>query len=324
MQAAESVNDRTNDHGIVSMLRAGFETESQRRATLPAALLLVAAWVGFLAWIGPYVGSPVAAAILRVAPREAWLLTVAGVLAVAGLLSWRTRQRGLAILSAMLLAYHLGTGLSVGGYALLAMWVDTSADAWALRFMVRRAVYGLAVCLPMALVWLFLLRGVGAPLRFGNWRVLTKASQREAPVTWLRMLGAITLFGGATVFLMMQAAVSFEPIRSGQLIGWLPAILAVSLVNASAEEWIFRGFALPAAITAAGVARGVWLIGLWFGLHHWGLSVQILASLPGALLLGIGSVFFGKSVGETGGIGWAIAMHAVFDVAIFSAFYGRL
>jgi len=41
------------------------------------------------------------------------------------------------------------------------------------------------------------------------------------------------------------------------------------------------------------------------------------------ILLSIGSVYFGKSVLETRGLGWAVAAHMLFDIAIFAAFYGE-
>lgn len=309
------------DHGIVSMLRAGLDEPAERRELVPSAVLLFLAWLGFLAWIGPFVRSPVATAVLAAVPRSVLLWGVPAVLLVAALGARAAGRRGLAVLAAMLVAYHLGNGLLGQGYALTDAWVDSLRDTPWLRFTVRRAIYGVAVCLPMAVAAAVLLGRGEVRLRFGDWRSLTRVARKDAPITWRRALLGVGLFAALPTALLMQMAVRFEPIVTGAIIGMALPVLLMSLVNASAEEAIFRGFALPAAVRAAGAPRGLWLIGLWFGLHHLGLSVSLLSSLPGVVLLGIGSVYFGKSVLETRGMGWAITAHMLFDIAIFSAFY---
>lgn len=312
-----------SDHGIFSMLRAGLDTPAERRELIPAAALTVVAWLGVLAWIAPFVGSPLPTLVVSTVPRPVLVWGVPVVLLTAALGAWAANRRGLAVLAAMLVAYHLGNGLLGMGYALTDAWVDSLRDNPWQRFIVRRVIYGVAVCLPMAVVAAVLLRRGELSFRFGDWRVRTRPSRKDAPVTWARMLLGVGLFAALPVALLMQTAVRFEPVVTGAIVGVALPVLLMSLVNATAEEAIFRGFALPAAVRAAGVPRGLWLVGAWFGLHHLGLSVVLMSSLPGVVLLGIGSVYFGKSVLETRGLGWAIAAHMLFDIGIFAAFYGE-
>ena len=310
-----------SDHGIFSMLRAGLDTPAERRELIPAAALMVVAWVGVLAWIAPFVGSPVATTVVSVVPRPVLVWGVPAVLLVAALGAWAAGRRGLAVLAVMLVAYHIGNGLLPIGYGATDALTDGLAR-WQ-RFVVRRAIYGVAVCLPMAVVAAVLLRREELGFRFGDWRVRTRPSRKDASVTWARMLLGVGLFAALPVALLMQTVVRFEPVVTGAIVGMALPVLLMSLVNAAAEEAIFRGFALPAAVRAAGVPRGLWLVGAWFGPHHLGLSVALMSSLPGVVLLSIGSVYFGKSVLETRGLGWAIAAHMLFDIGIFAAFYGE-
>ena len=120
----------------------------------------------------------------------------------------------------------------------------------------------------------------------------------------------------------MQYTSQFAIFRSGDLSWFIGPAALMAVVNAAVEEAVFRGFIQHAVIRCAGVGRGLWLQGLFFGVHHFGMSVSVLGTLPGALAIGLGSVVIGKSVLETRGLGWAIAVHAVFDFGIFVA-YGR-
>jgi membrane protease YdiL (CAAX protease family) len=61
--------------------------------------------------------------------------------------------------------------------------------------------------------------------------------------------------------------------------------------------------------------------GLFFGIIHWGLSVGVLAALPTSLLIGLGSVVWGKAAYETRGLSWTIVAHFMIDVAIMAAYF---
>ena len=94
-----------------------------------------------------------------------------------------------------------------------------------------------------------------------------------------------------------------------------------SAANAIAEEVVYRGFIQPAFIHYGGVGAGLWVQGLFFGLIHWGLSVGVLAALPTSLLIGVGSVVWGKAAYETRGLGWTIVAHFLIDLAIMAAYF---
>jgi membrane protease YdiL (CAAX protease family) len=159
-------------------------------------------------------------------------------------------------------------------------------------------------------------------LGIGNWLVRSRdVSAKEAPASWLAKL-----FGGYLLFVLLFAAfvqfpVGFAPILSGAILTLLPAILIAAAANAAAEEVIYRGFIQPAFISYAGAGAGLWVQGLFFGIIHWGLSVGVLAALPTSLLIGLGSVVWGKAAYETRGLSWTIVAHFMVDVAIMVAYF---
>jgi membrane protease YdiL (CAAX protease family) len=178
----------------------------------------------------------------------------------------------------------------------------------------------------MIAVWLLVFaRDRGAwpslPFRIGDLTVRVRSSSK-APMQpiWRELVGG---YGAVCLilFFVMQANVGFRPIVNGTLWPLLPAIVIAAIINALAEEVIFRGLVQPAFIRASGIAAGLWMQGLLFGLMHWGVSVGMLAALPVSLLIGLGSVYWGKTVLDTGGLGWVIIAHAMIDVCVMSAFF---
>jgi membrane protease YdiL (CAAX protease family) len=116
------------------------------------------------------------------------------------------------------------------------------------------------------------------------------------------------VFRSETAFSMLAAwRVAFcergWPPLAGSLWPLLPGVLVAAVANAAAEEYVFRGVVQPAFIRAGGVAAGRWMQGLMFGLMHWGMSVGVLAALPVSLLIGFGSVVWGKAALDTLGMG---------------------
>lgn len=97
--------------------------------------------------------------------------------------------------------------------------------------------------------------------------------------------------------------------------------MLAAFVNSFIEELVYRGVLQPTFVLAAGIARGLWIQGFMFGMLHWGLSVGVVAALPTSILIGVGSVFWGKSVLETRGLSWVIVAHAMTDIAIMCAYF---
>lgn len=320
IRATSAVPQRAFDireHGLFSMLRAPVESSEQRRALLPAIALFGVALVGFMAISGAHLGADWR--MLGPLPGAAVFAVCCTTLGARALFDWR-RRRGLALLALMLASYLLGNLLS----GVLHQWIDPRAllaDRVAPGFIASRLLYAFAVALPMLLVWRWLLRGNDCHLGFGDWRATGRLGRNDRQRSWGRLLLLFVLLVALPLFLLMQAMVDFGPLRSGRLPALALPLLFMALSNAFAEELLFRGLLQGAATPVLGIARGLWAVGILFGLHHLGASFDPIASLPGALAIGVGSVLFGKSVVETRGLGWAVCAHAAVNVALFSAYY---
>jgi membrane protease YdiL (CAAX protease family) len=129
------------------------------------------------------------------------------------------------------------------------------------------------------------------------------------------------LIFAAVLFLLGQAGVGFRPIKNGMLASMAFVILIAAFVNAAMEEFIYRGVMQTAILPAAGKTIGLWIQGMFFGLMHWGSSVGLIAALPISLLIGLGSVYWGKAVLDTKGLSWVIVAHALMDIAIMAAYF---
>lgn len=166
-------------------------------------------------------------------------------------------------------------------------------------------------------------RGEPRPqLGFGDWSVQARdTSAKERPrAYWRKLLIGFTIVC-LILAVMLQATQQFEPITSGRLWVLVPAVLIAAIVNATAEEIVFRGFLQPAFMRVLGVGAGMWVTGLLFGMVHWGISVGVLAALPISLLIGLGAVIWGKAAYETRGLAWPIVAHFMIDVAIMGAYF---
>jgi membrane protease YdiL (CAAX protease family) len=315
--------ERSRSHTLASMWKA--LPAPPRARMVSAVILLAAAWVGHVALFSRVrPGMRLARQLLGGVPAETIAITAAAVcLAVLFTGAFR-RDADVAGSALVMLAFLAGNALYFGPLARLYLggsWkFATLADG--LRFSANRTLYLAAVGGAMAVAWLFVDRRVFAFLRAGELGASTQWSRRESG-PWSGYLGGLALTAVLPAALILQATVGFRPIRSGAIVAALPAIVIASLVNALAEETIFRGFVQPAAIGLLGFGRGLWLQGLFFGLVHWGASVGALSALPVSLAIGVGSVVFGKSVLETRGLAWSILAHAMFDVAVFSAYFVR-
>lgn len=322
---ADPLRGDTRGHGLVVMIRAGLESPEERQALPAAAALACLSWFGFMAISGVHLGGSWGPPFVGMMPRSvAFGATLVTLLAVAGCLGSRggVLARDLSAFALMAAAYLVGNGLS--GFLHVVVAPDTIlADApVALRFIASRCLYGFAVSVPMLLAW----RGAyggwpGFLLSLGDWSVKTRLGRSDPLRSWRALLPVIGVLVGVPFFFLLQWQVDFGPMASGRLPALLPWIAAMAVANATAEELVFRGFLQGAAVRAVGAPLGMWLIAMVFGLHHWGASFAPLASMGGALAVGVGSVLFAKSAHETGGLAWAIVVHALFNVGTFAAFY---
>jgi membrane protease YdiL (CAAX protease family) len=96
----------------------------------------------------------------------------------------------------------------------------------------------------------------------------------------------------------------------------LPWALVLSVSNALVEEGICR-FGVVAALADRFGSRGAILSSavLFGSVHYFGTP----GGWPGVLLAGFLGWLLAKSVIETGGMGWALLLHTLVDVPIFTA-----
>lgn len=307
--------------GMLSMLWAGLETVGQRGNRVPAMLLMLVTWLGFTGISGAHLGNAWPSAFGFIPGPLLYGLSLVVLLAVAALL-W-SRRPALARLSLMLGAYLLGNLLS----GLAHQWLEpgrgvASLNATASGFIFSRLTYVVSTALPMWLVYRLAFSDRSFfHLGIGRWSPLTRVGRTDRPRPWFVMLGGFALFVALPIFIFMQYQVDFGPWHSGRLLVLAIPLLLMALANAFAEEFLFRGLMQGASVNALGAAWGIWMVGLLFGLHHYNASFETLASLPAALLLGVGSVLFAKSVIETRGLAWAVCAHAMINIGLFSAYY---
>ena len=314
---------------VFQWLRLPATRPASPRVWVWLAVLVLAAWLGSTAFVGAYRPTQVTRLLEALVPGRtmyglACLLAV--VIALGAARAARHELVGAAAIVAAFLAGHL---VYAAIYPFLPGRVrvpfDVPAD-WAgfAAFRLGYAASILAVCLPVW--WLVVARrhAARATLRFGwgDWSVRGRdLSARSRSESWARRI--VTGYLGFTVviFFVMQANVGFAPLRSPATPGFLPAVVAAALANAVAEELVFRGVLQPAFVRFGGLAAGIWMQGLLFGLVHWGNSVGVLAALPVSLMIGLGSVVWGKAAVETAGLGWVIIAHAMLDVGVMTAFF---
>lgn len=291
------------------------------------AALALAAWIGGVAFLAPYRPTEVSALLVAAAPARIWYFGALAVPLLLLLWSLARRDRLLGYAAATVLAYiaaFWGSGLLIRLFpGDMDIPLEGAAD------LIGFVLFRLWFVLPMALVMgiaALLYRpapGEAAPmLGVGDWSVAARSfSMKEAPMRWSRFLfggylGVCILLG-----LFLQFGVGFAPVTQGSLARLWWAVLAAALVNAAAEEIVYRGFLQPAFIRFAGAGPGLWATGMLFGLLHWGLSVGVLAALPVSLAIGLGSVAWGKAAYETRGLSWPIAAHFLIDIAVMAAYF---
>ena len=177
----------------------------------------------------------------------------------------------------------------------------------------------------LPLVGLFLVhrfvcsRDVMLPFRVGQQRATSTRLflQKGNGNAWTTVLVRFVLFVSLPIAILLQVTVGFEPVTSGKAAIFSGPIVLLAFFNAFAEDAIFMGFILPVLIPLVGAGRAILMIGLYFGLLHWGAAPDIISGLPQALSIGVFATIGAKNVVETRGLAFAVLAHASVDVAIF-------
>jgi hypothetical protein len=165
----------------------------------------------------------------------------------------------------------------------------------------------------------------------GGFRAHLRRGDTHAPVVPVPVVG-ITPKPGETWFQIGRnfaivitgvtaATVLFPTIQGGsfdlgRLVGLAPFVVLFALTNAIVEEAIFR-FALVATLAGHVDPRSIALLsgGIFGAIHYFGVPGGPL----GVVLAGFLGWLLAKSMLETRGVQWALTIHFLQDVVIFSA-----
>ncbi|MBZ0297495.1 MAG: CPBP family intramembrane metalloprotease [Anaerolineae bacterium] len=108
----------------------------------------------------------------------------------------------------------------------------------------------------------------------------------------------------------LQPPISLSSLSSGLVL--FAALCA--LMNAFAEEFLYRAALLPQVLPLFGKGSSLFLIASWFGLaHYFGIPMGI----TGVIITTIGGWVFAKAMVETHGIGWSMFLHFISDFTIY-------
>lgn len=316
--------EESRDHSVFSFL--GVEGAGAMRWAM-LVFLAALAWAGGVAFLGPYRPNDVSQMLAGFFPLDQIYWACLSVSVLLTVLAVALGRRALAWAAGTVAGYLFGFFL----FAFLFQYFPPGVEIPlrneddALRFALSRLWFAGPIAVVLLAVWLVLgiRAGAGHPLfGFGNWLVRSRDLIAAEPLqSWLaKLFGGYLLFV-AVLVVLIQAPIGFKPMLEGTLWPLLTAVLIAAAANAIAEEIVYRGFIQPAFVQYGGVAAGLWMQGLFFGIVHWGLGVGVLAALPVSLLIGIGSVVWGKATYETRGLWWAIVAHFFVDVAIMAAYF---
>ena len=120
--------------------------------------------------------------------------------------------------------------------------------------------------------------------------------------------------GGMLLFLFL----AYFPVmrQIGKVLPLLPAIILLSALNAITEELTFRAPLLASSHEVIGKQHALWLSSVFFGLAH--VINGSPQGIVGFLLISLAAYLYGKSMLETGGSFWAIVMHFISDLPVFT------
>ena len=297
---------------------------NQELAGVTFTLLLALVSVNAIWGITSSEDTTISAWLRDIAPLPYWAATgfaAAGLYTVAGI--W-TKQRSRLGLGVMMFTYLVGVAVSRFAFQQIrpkgGIPFESQSDIfpalWERSFLLWPAIPMLAV------YWLFFKKDSGQTLAWGQWRPNGSVDTSPSPRgDWRKYLLYFTLLIVLPIAVMMQAGVGFRPILNGNGLVFIGPLMALALFNAFSEELIFRGLFQPAFVERFGATVGIAMQGVFFGVHHWGASPDLIAELPTAIATCALGILWGYSVLATRGIAWAIITHALVDLAFFSAFF---
>jgi membrane protease YdiL (CAAX protease family) len=147
------------------------------------------------------------------------------------------------------------------------------------------------------------LKAVAEPERWGVPR---------KPETWPGFGGRYALIIVTLLLVFMVPAL--QPSLNNLSVELVLFAALCALMNAFAEEFLYRSALLPQVLPLFGKGASLILVAAWFGIsHYFGVPMGI----TGVILATIGGWIFAKGMVETRGMGWPLLLHFVSDFTIY-------
>ncbi len=171
-----------------------------------------------------------------------------------------------------------------------------------------------------SLVMLLVLLGMGLKrqdffLTLGNLKAVAEPEKwgvPRKPETWpgfsLRYAVIIVV-----LFLLFMVP-AMQPSLSNLSVGLVLFAALCAVLNAFAEEFLYRSALLPQVLPLFGKGASMILVASWFGIGHY---FGVPSGSAGVILVTIGGWIFAKSMIETQGMGWALFLHFVSDFTVY-------
>jgi membrane protease YdiL (CAAX protease family) len=155
-----------------------------------------------------------------------------------------------------------------------------------------------------------------AYLQLGNLRANTTTRRKDGSYMLWSRFGPVAFVGIMLLMAWFAAPQLPDEIHVAAALPYIGIGALAALFNASWEELAFRVAPLAMLGRAVGPSIGVLLLALWFGIGHYYGGIP--SGPMGLLAAGLLAVLFGRSLIETRGLAWPIALHFAGDFVIFS------
>ncbi|MEZ4672556.1 MAG: CPBP family intramembrane glutamic endopeptidase [Anaerolineae bacterium] len=117
-----------------------------------------------------------------------------------------------------------------------------------------------------------------------------------------------------TTMLLVFMVPAMKPSLNNLSVGLVLFAALCALLNAFAEEFLYRSALLPQVLPLFGKGASLILVASWFGMGHY---FGVPSGITGVILTTIGGWVFAKSMAETRGMVWPLFMHVVSDFVVY-------
>ncbi len=107
---------------------------------------------------------------------------------------------------------------------------------------------------------------------------------------------------------------AMKPSLSNLSVGLVLFAALCAVMNAFAEEFLYRSALLPQVLPLFSKGASLILVASWFGMGHY---FGVPSGVTGVILTTIGGWVFAKSMVETRGFAWPLFMHFVSDFTVY-------